>query len=742
MSLGALLLGWGPLAIAQPSLFAEAVSNAPTHASVPLEAKESVGKVESIDAHAPIARSPLHSHTRRVTKKSIATLLPSTAPQELRDPYDALTPQKKDGEPRSLGVPDDISIDQDAITQDLEEEPEPQEPSEQPSPETDDRPRESVPNLMPTRAQPALESLPLLDTRDFPHHSPYRSLGEYDWRLTRRVLEEQQATPAHDAEGTMICDIHYFAYDIFLPDEPFPLFLNRLHATTREEVLRYRASVEPGDTYSVLLGEDVREQIWDTEIFSTVVAVPVEHEEKACVDLYIITRDLWSLRFGFKPQISGGVLEKLELSIIETNFLGLNDSLGLGFSMDQGAWEIGPTWTTTWPGGANLDIQETFRLVFDREFGGYDGIRNDLRVERPLRSSWDADAWFVDTSIKSAHKRVFDGRKIHAVEYRDVETGEAYRVDERWHELRLKLDGGYVRAWGLRYKTLVTAGAFVDVRQVRAEPRDASIPDAVLEQFRIDRLPRQERAIGPAFTWEWYSNRYFHLTNYERFEISESYKKGIHLKAELRYSDPIFGADVRFIDGTLGARYVAPLGEDAFWDVAAMGRIRWGGDGFVDRRLEFSSRLVMPSGPLGRFVGRGWVRLLREDDANERFRLGAAEGLRGERGHAAEGRNAWIVNLEWRSKPVEVLSTFLGFAAFVDLGAAWEQHDPIHTHASVGAGLRFMAPQAMALPVAIDVSWPVGYGVWRRGMPAPVISLRFGQVFEPTSDFVLDEFYQ
>lgn len=602
----------------------------------------------------------------------------------------------------------------------------------------------SVPNLYPTHpaADIADDFRTMQSTHAFPKSSPYRSLGEYDWKLTRRVLEEQNATPAHDADGVMICEVKFFTHDIFLPDEPFPLFLNKLHATSREDILRRRAPVEPGDTFSILLSEDVRNQLWDHEVFSTVVAVPVENHEKACVDLYVITRDLWSLRVGFKPQVSGGILEKLELSIVESNFLGLTDSLGVGFLMDQGSWEIGPIWIAKWPLGLNIDVTDHFRFVFDREFGGFDGARNELRIERPLRSSWDRDAWYLDTDIRSSHQRVFDGARIHTVDYLDEDTGERYAVDERWHELRVKAEGGYIRAWGLSYKTLVTVGAFIDLRQVRAVPRNSEIPAAVLEQFRIDRLPRAERAMGPLLRWEWYSNRYFHLTNYERFEVSESYKKGIHLLAEVRYSDPAFGADVRFVDGTLGARYVAPMGEDAFVDMATIGRIRWGANGFVDRRLEFSTRLVMPSGPLGRFVARGWARLLRDDDANERFRIGAAEGLRGERAHVAEGRNAWIANLEWRSKPVEVLSTFLGFATFVDIGSAWERYDRPRTYASVGAGLRFMAPQAMALPVAIDIAFPVGHEAWKGGLPSPVISLHFGQVFEPVSDFTLEEFYQ
>lgn len=601
-----------------------------------------------------------------------------------------------------------------------------------------------IPNLMPTSADPDADDdvLWMQTPQSFPQTSPYHELGDYDWKLTRRVLIEQEAVPVHDPEGIKICEVRFFPHDIFLPDEPFPLFLNKLHATTIESPLARRTQLRSGDTYTALRREDARAQIFNPEVFSSVVIVPVESADDTCVDVFVITRDLWSLRFGFRPELAGGILESLELSIVETNFLGLNDTIGVGFAMDQGMWEIGPVWKPTWVLGANVDLVENFRLIFDREFGGYDGIRNELRIERPLRSSWDKDAWYVNTNVRHAHGRVFDGKRINTVRYRDASTGQSYDVDERWRELRLKLDGGYVRAWGLRYKTTLTVGAFMDLRDATPVPNDDNIPDTVLAQFEKNRLPRSERAMGPVLKWAFYSNAYFHLTNYHRFKVSESYRKGVHLMAELRYSEIALGADVRFMDGALGARYVAPLNGDSFIEAATIGSIRWGANGFVDRRFEVSSRIVLPSGPLGRFVARGWMRLLREDDGNTRFRIGAAQGLRGERGYVAEGRNAWLANLEWRSKPVEVLSTFLGFAAFVDLGSAWERDDPARVYASLGAGIRFMAPQAMAVPAAIDISWPVGRNIWGRGLPAPVISLHFGQIFNSVTELNLEEFHQ
>src|SRR5690606_2798928 len=101
----------------------------------------------------------------------------------------------------------------------------------------------------------------------------------------------------------------YVPRDIFLPEDPFPLWLNAIHSTTRISTLLSATPIQVGQTYSTILIEDAEVELRDPTVYSAVVIVPVMSPASNCVDLYVVTRDLWSLRAAIDPQISGGVLE-------------------------------------------------------------------------------------------------------------------------------------------------------------------------------------------------------------------------------------------------------------------------------------------------------------------------------------------------------------------------------------------------------------------------------------------------
>lgn len=580
------------------------------------------------------------------------------------------------------------------------------------------------------------------DPTRFPAGSPYRQLGDYDWALVRRLLRNEGTTPAHDPNGRVICAIQYRPQDIFLPDEPFPLWLNKFHTTTRTATLASATPIDVGDDYDDLLIEDARVELRDPAIYSTVVVVPIESEESECVELYVVTRDLWSLKIGFEPRMSGGVIEFLGISVQETNFLGLNDTIGVDFALEQGSWEIGPIWQADWFMSRNLKVMEQFRLIFDRESGGYEGTTNTFQLAKPLRSSWDRRAWYVNAHHRSGRGRVYDGASIHRVGIRDPYTGALVEVDERWDDLTVTAEAGYTRSYGLRYKHNLTAGIFVDARDASPAPMDDTVPEYILRIFADERLPRSERAIGLHGKWDFYRNKYTYLTNYNSFAVSEAYRMGIASTASVRYSEPGLLADVRYLAGELGVGYLKPLGADAFISAGVVGGLRWSKDGVVDRRLESSLRIVAPQGVAGRFVARVWGRYMAADTSNDRFRLGATTALRGYAGYAAEGPDAWLANIEWRSKPVEILSLFFGLAAFADVGSAWGDAPYETTYGTLGLGLRFFVPQAMARPGSLDIAFPVGNESWRNGMPSPVISLRFGQGFAPVDELNLERMYR
>lgn len=577
---------------------------------------------------------------------------------------------------------------------------------------------------------------------DFPKDSIYRTLTQFEWSLTRRVLEEEGVWPDQEAEGKEICEIHYSSWDIFLPEESFPVWLNKGHVRTKIEILKHRVPIHQGDEWTALLREEARKQIDDLKIYAVAAIVPVQHEDPGCIRVEVVTRDRWSITPDVDPKFSGGILESFEGYLVESNLLGTNNKLGVGFLLERGSWEIGPMTELDWLGGKNLKIAEEPRVIFDREFGGYEGISNTLRMERPLRTYLDKQGWYADTTFRTGRGRVFDKKDVLTHTYQDTDTGKSYTVDERWDELKIILEAAYMRSWGRERLHRLTTGAFMDLLHVNPAPMDDTIPDSVLDQLRQERLPRAERGLGPFVEYEYFQNSFFYIENYDTYGVSESYRPGFHFLARIRYSEPGLGANIRFTDATVGASYLLPFGADGFVDVGTMGRLRWDPSGVVDRRFEAATRLVTPTGLAGRFVYHGWVRLLDHDTSNTRFRLGATEGLRGVSGFAAEGRNAWTSSIEWRSKPWEVLSIYLGFAAFLDAGSAWERGDDRTTHMSVGFGIRIMPPQLISAPVSIDFGWPTDAQSWSGKFPMPAISVRYGQQFNPVNDLLdIDEFW-
>jgi hypothetical protein len=93
-----------------------------------------------------------------------------------------------------------------------------------------------------------------------------------------------------------------------------------------------------------------------------------------------------------------------------------------------------------------------------------------------------------------------------------------------------------------------------------------------------------------------------------------------------------------------------------------------------------------------------------------------------------------LANVEFRAKPFEVLTSWLGFVFFYDVGSAFDVN-PTLTH-TVGFGLRLLLPQLNKDVIRIDFGLVIGG-------PAPGIdrlNASWGQVTAIRPDF-LDQPY-
>jgi outer membrane translocation and assembly module TamA len=106
--------------------------------------------------------------------------------------------------------------------------------------------------------------------------------------------------------------------------------------------------------------------------------------------------------------------------------------------------------------------------------------------------------------------------------------------------------------------------------------------------------------------------------------------------------------------------------------------------------------------------------------------LGGTTRLRGYQNIAAVGDHYLASNLEFRTRPLDILTTQLGAVAFYDMGDAFDTFGQLQLKHGVGAGIRFLAPQLDREVFRLDVGVPVPFDA--PGGETTVIAT-FGQAF-------------
>ncbi len=616
----------------------------------------------------------------------------------------------------------------------------------------------SSPNL------PPLASLPqVIEENPYPEDSPYGELGAYELEVLRPIFRRRGFIAEHSPAGRPICETHYAQIDIFTPEDPFPDWANAIHSTTKSRIVERAVSLKRGDAWNDVLVSDIERQLRNGFIYSLVTIVPVVSAESAqCVDMLVMTKDIWSLRITFAPDGTFSSFNRIDLGVTETNLLGTNQSLGIDVSLfgRERSVEFGPTFIARRFAGSDFDVTGSLRLVFDPLFDGLSGSASSIDVRRPLRDTTSRFGWYGFISHRNAVDRRYNGTAVDT-----AEGLYGLELPLRWRQRDANAEGGLIHSFGSKVKHNVTTGAYVSTRRVQAEPLFGREPspwgsvvgpfdwpstpgtvtpsdspiagltreqlDEALTDFEQRELPRAELSIGPLLGYELFYNRFFTLENYNSFAVSEEIRFGLNVLADVRLAEPAFGADDRYVSVSLTASYTLPISDDSFAMLSAYQGAR-AGDRVSDIETQGSLRLVSPAVVGGRFVARMLARNINRNEANVAAVLDTLGGFRGY-GHAPPiGANYIVSNFEWRSLPIEVLSARIGAVLFYDIGAAWDDDEDIGLKHTVGLGIRLYVPQIMSNILRIDVAFPVVEPLpspWFGNVPGPEISFQLGQIF-------------
>src|SRR5262249_3391684 len=120
------------------------------------------------------------------------------------------------------------------------------------------------------------------------------------------------------------------------------------------------------------------------DLSSVVVMVPIVSPRPGTVDVLVVTRDLWSLRFNTNFEFQQNTLSLLQTSLPENTLFGWRKSLAFNFNMDLGAFSVGPTYFDPNIHGTRLTLLASASAFYGRDSHSYEGNVETVSVHYPL----------------------------------------------------------------------------------------------------------------------------------------------------------------------------------------------------------------------------------------------------------------------------------------------------------------------------------------------------------------------
>ncbi|HMJ11049.1 MAG TPA: hypothetical protein VK524_06555 [Polyangiaceae bacterium] len=544
------------------------------------------------------------------------------------------------------------------------------------------------------------------------------TLSDLEQSIVEQALERHGFERDPQPDGKRIQSIEIVRLEVFDERDPVPDFINVFHVTSREYVIERELLFREGERYDPLKVAESARNLRTPKQLSVVLVLAVRGSTDDEVRVLVITKDVWSLRLNWDVKLSNGRIASLVLNPTEQNLLGTHTSIGFKFRLLPDTYSLGGQFSNTRVFGTRMQASIGANAIFNRDSGESEGSYGSAFFGQPLfsvASKWGfqtAVAWLEETSRSfiGLDQRVYDARP-RALQAAAC-AGDSRCIPYEYFSERAVAEASAVRSFGKAYKYDLRFGAELDHRDY-APPNLAAYDADAGRAFVRDVLPVSDTRISPILELHAYDARFVRLLDFETLSLQEDVSLGHELLWRVYPASRDLGSSRDLIGTYAALSYTLPI-SDGIVRALAASNIELAAQEKHDALFEGALRFVTPRFAFGRFVYDALLLNRYRNYLNRRFVLGGDTRLRGYAPSAFIGKDVVASTLEFRSRPIEILSAQVGAAVFYDAGDAFDGFESVAVKHGAGAGVRILFPQLDRTVFRADWGFPLnpGYSTW------------------------------
>ena len=540
-------------------------------------------------------------------------------------------------------------------------------------------------------------------------------LGEYERRVLQAELAKRDAEVDDSPEGKVISDVEIVTLEVFDESDPIPDFFNVFHVVSRERVIRRELLLHRGEPFRRRRADESVRNLRSLPQLSLVVLVALKDPDPNRVRLLLIAKDIWSLRLNWNAQVGPGGLTYLILNPSERNFLGTHLLVGATFELFRSRYGVSGTVAHSRLFGTRLRSLAQVGAYVNRASGSTEGSFGQFSYGMPKYSETQRWSYGVSLQWDDGITRVnvaLPHEPYPTSTSLPYESGGvtlfSYRREAYYEVLQA------TRSFGSRHKLDLTFGMEASRRVYRSLVPD-SVDPAERQKFAEREIPVSDTRMAPFFQLSRYDNDFFKTIEIEALGLQEEFRLGPQALLRAYAAGKQFGS-TRDIAGLFsGLAYTMPLGNGL---VRAVGTslVEYANDGRHQGMLALGARIASPRFPLGRIHLDAVMENRYQNYLRDRSFLGGDGRLRGyaaadtEVSGSLRGSDLVAMNLEFRSRGINVLSFQCGLAAFYDVGGTATRFDALAVKHSAGLGLRVLFPNFDRTVFRADWAFPLNPG--------------------------------